>query len=168
MATGNEDPSRAPDVKNTEEVLDFLANGGTIGDMAGFTANEYEAIYSIAYNFMQAQKTDKAVELLKFLVVNDPATARWYYALGVAEQARGDFPTALEAYSMAHILDVDDPLPQLQGGFCLMAMEKFGEAVEALEGAVECSENKPGFTDVCAQARSLLDTARGRRTQEKG
>lgn len=148
--------------EKTKEMLEFFAQGGTIGDLAGFGSDEYEAIYSLAYNFMEAHKYEKATELLRFLVVADPVESRWYYALGVAEQGMDHFDVALDAYSMAAVLNATDPLPQLQGGFCLMALGKYKEAAEALDGAMMASEGKTAYADVHAQAKALLDTVRGK------
>lgn len=164
MTTDNQDINE----EKVAEAVQFFLDGGTIGDMAGMTDEDYEAVYAIAYNFMGASKYDKAAELLKFLVLNDPTKPRWYYALGVAEQSRGDFDAALYGYSMAAVLDVEDPLPHLQGGYCLMALGKYREAVEALDGAVDTAKNRPGSGDVLAQAKSLLETARAKLSSQKG
>lgn len=168
MTTENQGVTGDPSAEKVDELVQFFMDGGSVGDLAGFSSNEYEAIYSLAYNFMEAKKYDKAAELLKFLAVNDPVQSRWYYGLGVAEQNRGDFPAALMAYSMAAVLDAEDPLPQLQGGFCLMAMDKYREAAEALEGAVDAAGAKPGYADVLAQAKSMLETARARISRKEG
>jgi type III secretion system low calcium response chaperone LcrH/SycD len=144
-----------------QELLDVLSKGGTVGSFAGFGKDELEAVYAVAHAQFAAQKYDKAIHLLQFLCLNDHTNPRWFYSLGIAQQKNGDFAAAVESYAVSTILDVDDPRPQMQAGYCLMALDKLPEAKSALEGALMVCKEFPNEA-VRAQAEARLERANTR------
>lgn len=145
-----------------EELVRHFAAGGTMKTLVGLTAADLEAIYSVAYSHFVARKYDKAIDLFKFLCLYDHTEPRWAYGLGVTRQAKGEHAEALQAYGMAVLLDVDDPRPQTQAGYCLMALERWPEAVSALEGAIMACGNEARHAGARRQAEAMLETAKAR------
>ncbi len=152
MTTANE----ADNAAKAEELVGYLAQGGTIKNLAGIGPGELEAVYAVAYSQSAAGKHDKAITLLQFLVLQDHTNPRWYHALGVVQQKKGDFAAAVDAYGVATLLDVNDPHPQAQAGYCLMALGKWQEAKAALEGTIMLCKEKPGNDGILAQAERFL------------
>lgn len=143
-----------------ETVMDHLAHGGSLKDFMKMGREQMEAIYAVGYNHMTAHKYDQAADLFRFLCLNDHTEPRWYYALGVARQKKGDFAHAVEAYAMATLLDIHDPQPQAQAGYCLMALDKLPEAQNAFEGAIiACGD---GFAKLRGQIEAMLETVKTR------
>lgn len=147
---------------NAAELANFLLEGGTLKDVAGFSDNELEVLYTVGYNLAEAQKFDKALDIFKFLCLYDHTEKRWFYSLGVTQQKMGNMLAALEAYAGATILDMDDPRPQANAGYCLMALEKYPEAKSALEGAKQVCEEQGGYDSLLSQVESLLKTVNGK------
>lgn len=145
--------------KTAEALLEHIAGGGTLGEAINLEAEQLEAIYAVAYNHFTAKKYDKAIDLFKFLCLYDHAEPRWYYSLGVAQQQKGDHEAAVTAYGMATLLDVEDPRPQAQAGYCLMALGRYDEARSALEGAIMACGKNAAHANVRSQAEVLLSSA---------
>lgn len=153
---------------DNEEFRKHIAEGRTARSFAGITDEELEAIYAVAYNHFTAKKYDKAIDLFKFLCVYDHLEPRWSYSLGVTQQRKGDFAEAVKAFSVAAVLDALDPKPQVQAGYCLMALEQWSEAQSALEGGIIACGSDPAHRDTLHQAQTMLETVVKRLSQEKG
>ena len=146
-------------IAKAQELLEHFKDGGTLKSFVRFGDDEMEAIYAVAHNHFAARKYDQAINLFKFLCLHDHTEPRWLYGLGVARQHAGDYMGAVEAFGMATILDVEDPRPQAQAGYCLLALERWAEAKSALEGAIMACGVAPEHADVRRQAEGLLATA---------
>jgi len=145
-----------------QELLEHFKDGGTLAGFAGLDDEALEAVYAVAHNLFSARKYAQAIDLFKFLCLHDHTEPRWLYGLGVARQHAGQHAEAVEAFGVATLLDADDPRPQAQAGYCLMALEKWTEARSALEGALIACGDDPEHADVRRQAEGLLAAARGK------
>ena len=145
-----------------QELIEHFKTGGTLKSYVKLSDEEMEAIYAVAHNQFTARKHTQAVDLFKFLCLHDHTEPRWFYALGVTQQHAGDYAAAVEAFGVATLLDVEDPRPQAQAGYCLLAMERWPEAQSALEGALMVCGEDGKYADVKRQAEGLLETAKAK------
>jgi type III secretion system low calcium response chaperone LcrH/SycD len=164
MTATNEDAV----LERVENLVKHFSEGGTLGTMLQIGDEELEAMYAVAYSQYSARKYDQAIDIFKFLCLYDHNEARWFYGLGVAQQAKEDYAAAVNSYAVATLLDVDDPRPQAQAGYCLLALEKWPEARSALEGALMTCGQQPQFADVRRQAEALLTTAKAKSQAKPG
>lgn len=141
----------------TEKLTTHFSQGGSLRDVAGITQEDLEAIYAMAYNLVSARKFEQAEQLFRFLCMYDHLEQRWWNGLGVTLQNAGKHAEAVNAYAMATILDVNDPRPQAQAGYCLAALQRWKEAADALGAAVEICADKPELAEVKVQAAGLLE-----------
>ena len=139
-----------------EAVIEHIGAGGTLRGLLEIGDDELEAIYAVAYNHFTARKFDKAIDLFKFLCLYDHTEPRWFYSLGIAQQQAGDHEGALNSYGVATILDVEDPRPQAQAGYCLMALGRWKEAKDAFDGATIACGDDPVHAGVKKQCESML------------
>jgi type III secretion system low calcium response chaperone LcrH/SycD len=151
-----------------QALMDHFSSGGTLGQIHDITEQELEAMYAAGYNLFAARKYDQAISMFKFLCLNDHLEPRWYYSLGVAQQNKGAYQEALNAFGMATLLDMKNPRPQAQAGYCLMALQKWPEAQSALEGAIIACDDDPAHADVKSQAEALLETVMSNAKTGKG
>lgn len=149
----------------TQEILKHLTDGGTLKTLANLSGQELEAIYAVAYNLFTARKYDQAIDLFKFLCLYDHTEPRWFYGLGVARQRKGDYAQAVDAFAVATLLDVEDPRPQVQAAYCLMALGNWPEAQSALEGTIMACGEEADQAGLRAQAEAMLATVR-KKTKE--
>jgi tetratricopeptide (TPR) repeat protein len=81
------------------------------------------------------------------------AENRFWMGLGATQQMLGRYEDAVEAFAFATFLDIDDPKPQLQAGYCLMQFGYYEEARSALEGVLLTDNLDP---TAAIQAEALL------------
>lgn len=113
-----------------------LEHGATLGDLRGYTAEEMDAVYLLAYNAYQQHKYDDARRLFYFLAENDHIESRYWMGLAASLQQTGDHQEAIAAYGMAALLDATNPEPPLRACECYLALHDLAAARKALD-AVE-------------------------------
>ena len=137
--------------ENTNELFRILGDGGSFGDLYGIDEERLEAVYSVAHTLYGNGKFEDAATMFRFLCLMEHAEERYWMGLGATEQMLGNYEKALEAYAQATLLDIDDPRPQIQAGYCLIKLELFEGATQALEGAL-LAENIDYQTRIQAEA----------------
>jgi type III secretion system low calcium response chaperone LcrH/SycD len=150
-----------------QTLVDHLAAGGTLKTLANLGDEELEAVYSVAYNHFQAKKYDQAIDIFKFLCLYDHTEPRWVYGLAASQQEKQDYEAAINSYALATLLDVEDPKPQIQAGYCLLALERWPEAQSALEGALIACGTDSAHAEPRRQAETLLAAAKKRQNPAK-
>lgn len=138
------------------KALDHLSKGGVVADLYNLTKEDLEVIYSFALNYYKNEKYDDAVQLFRYLCMNDHLTQKWWLGLGAAQQKATDYAGAVRSYTMATMLDVEDPRPPLHGGYCLMMLGDNEKAVSAFEHVAMVCESKPEHAALKQQAQMLL------------
>ncbi|MDR3210698.1 MAG: SycD/LcrH family type III secretion system chaperone [Planctomycetota bacterium] len=151
----------------TQDIVSHFSQGGTLKSLANIGSDELEAVYAVAYNHFTAKKYASAIELFKFLCLYDHTEPRWFFALGVTQQQNGEYSEAINSFGLATILDIQDPRPQIQAGYCLAALKRWPEAQSALEGAIIACGNELKLQTNRQQAEALLETVKNRK-QEGG
>jgi len=129
-----------------DQILEhFLTSGGVFKDAHGITDEEIEAIYSVAYNLYENGKYDDALQVFKFLCFFDHLEKKYWLGLGAVHQMLKQYDDAVNAYSMAAMLDIDDPAPASHAADCLLLAGKKEEAESALNFVLEFApENEQG------------------------
>lgn len=148
------------ELANANALVDHFMRGGSLGDLMGMTADDLELVYSFALNYYRGGRNDDAVLLFRFLCSTDPTTGRWWMGLGAARQKSGDYNGAVQAYGMATALDMLDPRPPLQAGYCLMMLGDAQKAEAALEQAQLACGKKTEYAEQAQQAAMLLAAVR--------
>ena len=118
------------------QVIDLLQNGVTLKDLHGYTEQEMDAVYALAYNKYNQAKYEEAMHLFGFLLMHDQLERKYYKAFGSCLQMLKKYPEAIRNYSMASVFDVNDPEPTFHTAECLVALGMVEEACEAPEQSV--------------------------------
>ena len=98
---------------------------------------------------------DKAVEFCERATLLDPKSAAAFSNLGVALDAKGDYPRAEAAYRHSLDIDPDNPTTLLNLGTNLIAQNKGSEAAEILERVIKMSDiplHRKRYGDALAKA----------------
>lgn len=158
-----------PDLKLTEKVKKKLKNKDLLRKEVeqGRSAQEileisdkklakyYEAAYAL---FVHHRYTDAANAFL-FLVTLNPYNHDYWVGLGMASQMCQEYETAIDAYEMAAVCKVDSPVPYFYLAKCLFSIHDRESALQALDLAIEYSEDSEEYADLKKQAiaaRKLL------------
>ena len=135
----------------------FLVSGGTFKDLKGLTEENMEAIYSVAHNLYQNGKFDEAQKVFQFLCFFDHFQKRHWMGLAACRQMIRNYQGAVEAYSFATMLDVNDPKPPFLAADSHLGMGNYKAAASALHAAIEFSGGKPEYKSIRERAQARLE-----------
>jgi len=110
----------------------ILDNHGTLGDIKGLGADHQEAIYAVAHQLYEQEKYQDAHALFSFLCLYNHLTEKFWYGLGACRHMMKNYKGAIDAYSMAAMLDMENPDYPLFAAECHLAL---GNLTEAENGA---------------------------------
>lgn len=151
---------------SAEQLQDLWANvqahliqGGTLGELRGLTAKEYEAMFLVGHTLYGQKKYQDAEQVFAFLVMNNPYERRFAQALGSAKQMLGHYAEAIGYYSIASMMEMTDPVPTFHTAECLAALGKPDDAKDALEIVVQHCQ-KPQHAQLKQRANAMLDILR--------
>ena len=143
--------------KLTGQVVDLLANGATLKDIHGYTDEEFDALYTLAYNFYNQGKYSEALQAFGFLLMHDQLERKYYKAFGSCLQMLKRYEEAIRNYSMASILDLTDPEPTFHTAECMVAIGMPKEAMEALQYVLNDTKSKPDYAAMHERATAMME-----------
>ena len=153
-----------PSQMQADELLSFLEDGGTLKMLHDVSADTIEHIYAVGYNFFQSGKVEQAAKVFQLLSMLDHYQARFFIGLGAARQELGEYLQALDAYSYAALVDVNDPRPPFHSAECHLKLEQLTEAESGFYSAKEMSAGKSEYADLHQRAGIMLEAVRNKRS----
>ncbi|ODA47715.1 SycD/LcrH family type III secretion system chaperone VcrH [Vibrio parahaemolyticus] len=153
-----------PSQMQAEELLSFLEEGGTLKMLHDVSADTIEHIYAVGYNFFQSGKIEQAAKVFQLLSMLDHYQARFFIGLGAARQELGEYLQAIDAYSYAALVDINDPRPPFHSAECHLKLEQLTEAESGFYSAKEMSAGKLQYADLHQRAGIMLEAVRNKRS----
>lgn len=141
------------------DVHAHLTQGGTLGELRGLTAKEYEAMFLVGHTLYGQKKYQDAEQVFAFLVMNNPYERRFAQALGSAKQMLGQYADAIGYYAIASMMEMTDPVPTFHTAECLAALGKRDDAKDALEIVVKHCQ-RPQHAQLKQRASAMLEILR--------
>jgi len=155
VAVSQEDLQRAG-----SDVVNLLMSGGTLGSLQHFTPSDYESVYKLGHQFYARGAYNDAFKAFGFLVLNNHLDRRFLFAFAATCQMLKRYEESIRYYTLAMILNVDDPLPSLHMSECLIGLGKLPEALEMLRMVIDECGSEHQLTRRRAEAlRELLGSA---------
>lgn len=153
----------APPLADTLSALrvrlgEFILQGGTLGQVMEVEADEYEALYAVAHAALQAARYQEAADTFGMLVSLNPYQTRFLQAYATALQMLGRYEDAIVYFSLASMLDLDDPRPFFHIAQCMLARRMPEQALEALDQALPRADRHPALK---ARAQAMRDLIAG-------
>ncbi|MCY0387225.1 SycD/LcrH family type III secretion system chaperone [Robbsia sp. Bb-Pol-6] len=99
-------------------VIAAIQKGATMKDLHGVTDAAMEGLYAYAYRFYQQGRLKEAESFFRFLFMYDFRCAEYPMGLGAVYQLQGDYPKAIEYYTIAGSLAEDDMRPVFHAAQC--------------------------------------------------
>lgn len=152
-----------PSQMQAEELLSFLEEGGTLKMLHDVSQDTIEHIYAVGYNFFQSGKIEQAAKVFQLLSMLDHYQARFFIGLGAARQELGEYLQAIDAYSYAALVDVNDPRPPFHSAECHLKLEQLTEADSGFYSAKEMSAGKSQYADLHERAGIMLEAVRNKK-----
>ena len=153
-----------PSQMQADELLSFLEDGGTLKMLHDVSADTIEHIYAVGYNFFQSGKVEQAAKVFQLLSMLDHYQARFFIGLGAARQELGEYLQAIDAYSYAALVDINDPRPPFHSAECHLKLENLTEAESGFYSAKEMSAGKSEYADLHQRADIMLEAVRNKRS----
>ncbi|MFW1471974.1 SycD/LcrH family type III secretion system chaperone VcrH [Vibrio parahaemolyticus] len=153
-----------PSQMQAEELLSFLEEGGTLKMLHDVSADTIEHIYAVGYNFFQSGKIEQAAKVFQLLSMLDHYQARFFIGLGAARQELSEYLQAIDAYSYAALVDINDPRPPFHSAECHLKLEQLTEAESGFYSAKEMSAGKSQYADLHQRAGIMLEAVRNKRS----
>nr|AYQ58336.1 VcrH [Vibrio alginolyticus] len=152
-----------PSQMQAEELLSFLEEGGTLKMLHDVSQDTIEHIYAVGCNFFQSGKIEQAAKVFQLLSMLDHYQARFFIGLGAARQELGEYLQAIDAYSYAALVDVNDPRPPFHSAECHLKLEQLTEAESGFYSAKEMSAGKSQYADLHERAGIMLEAVRNKK-----
>ena len=145
------------DPEGVGDIVVGMINGDvTLRDVQGLTDDQLEAVYATAYNHFKVGRLEKADQLMNFLCLFEPRTAKYWTGLGAVRMSQKNYDGASHAYGTAANIDIDAPRPPFRLAEALMAKGEKAAAREALDLAIENAGDKEDFKEIRERAQALL------------
>lgn len=133
--------------------------GHTGQEVVGYSDAAMERLYLAAQRLLANKHCADAADAFLFLVGLNPRKSSYWLGLGMASQMNRDFETAVDAYELAAIGEIDCPVPYLYLGKCFFALHEREAALDAFSLAVEYAADHPDYRELktaALRARDLL------------
>ena len=163
-AAANEAPQKNAADMTREAVMD---KGYAWKHVTEIDETQMEAVYALAYRHFNHGQYAKAEQLFKFLYSLDHYDSRFPIGLGAARQKQQKYNDAVNAYSAAAGIDIENPVPPLRSAECYMAQQDYELAKKAAKAAIYWAEGKPEHQKTRARADLILKGIEARRQKEK-
>jgi len=139
-------------LKDKEALKKELAKGKSPQEILEFSDEKMAKFYGAAYRLFEHRRYPEAANAFLFLVTLNSYNFDYWLGLGMATQMCNEFESAIDAYEMAAMLDVESPVPYFYLSKCFFAVHDRENAVTALDMALDYSKESDEFVDLRNQA----------------
>lgn len=146
-------------LKNKKLLKKELAAGKSAQEIMGFSNETMAKFYKAAYHLFEHRRFTDAANAFLFLITLNPYNHDYWLGLGMTTQMCGDYEAAIDAYEMAAINNIENPVPYFYLAKCLFAMHDRESALQALDLSLEYAGDAIEYADLkrhAMAARSLL------------
>ena len=141
----------------TGQIVEMLVEGADAATIRGLDETQLEAIYGLGSLLYEQGKFEQAEQVFAWLCREKPVSARFLKALGAARQMMGRYQSAIDAYGLAAVLNLEDPAPSLHAAECLIHIDEFERARNALDAAEEQAQGKAQHAETTEKIATLRE-----------
>src|SRR5262245_3246697 len=98
-------------LKNRKLLKRELEKGKSAQEILGFTDETMSKFYNAAYRLFEGKHYVDAANAFLFLVTLNPYHHEYWLGLGMATQLSGNYEDAIDAYELAAMCELDNPVP---------------------------------------------------------
>ena len=140
-----------------EELMEFVASGGTLKTLEAIPPKAMEGGYATALGFYENNRLDDAEKLFQLLCLLDHYEPRFFMGLAACRQQSGQYEQAVESYSYAALLDSNDPRPPFHSAECHLAIGNSPEAESGFYAASHFQGGGERFDELRKRARAMYE-----------
>lgn len=149
-----------PDVTSeelAEIITNFVSNGKTLREAKGFTRENMNAVYAVAYNSYNGGNLEQAEKVFQFLCYFDHFEKKHWLGLAATRQQQKNYSGAIDAYSFAALLDINDPRIPMQAADCHLAMGNRQAAHSGYTATTLFAGDRPEHQPIKIRAQAMLE-----------
>lgn len=136
----------------------FFGRGRHAKNVARCVSGHHRTHLCRRLQLFQSGKIEQAAKVFQLLSMLDHYQARFFIGLGAARQELGEYLQAIDAYSYAALVDVNDPRPPFHSAECHLKLEQLTEAESGFYSAKEMSAGKSQYADLHERAGIMLES----------
>ena len=137
--------------------VNLFEEGAPLGAIKGFTADEIEAAYHMAYGLYQQRRFDEALKLFQYFSMYEHTDRRFWMGWAACLQKLKKYESAIKAYSVATMLDVGQPDGPFHAAECYIAMRDWDKAKQSLETVLTIAEGEKAHAAYAERAANLIE-----------
>lgn len=111
-------------------------NAEPLQEMIGLSPKTYDLFYAAGRDLYEQNAFEKAADVFFLMTIFNYCYSNVWISLGLSEQKCGRFESALKAFAMAVMTNIDSPEPYLCAADCCLAMNDLAEAKIYLDEAM--------------------------------
>ena len=139
-------------LKHASALKKELAAGKSFQDIVEFSSETMNKLAQSAYHLFENKRYTDAANAFLFLVTLNPHVHDYWLGLGMSAQMCHDYEAAIDAYEMAAVSEVTNPIPYFYLAKCLFAVHERESTLQALELAIEYSDDIEEYAEMKRQA----------------
>lgn len=139
-------------LKNKDLLKKEFADGKSAQEIMEITDSSMAEFYTAAQHLFENKRYQEAANAFLFLVTLNSYNYEYWLGLGMSTQLCRNFEAAIDAYEMAVICELDNPVPYFYLSKCFYAINDKENALNAIDLAIEYSEENEEFEEIRTQA----------------
>ncbi|MDB2613863.1 SycD/LcrH family type III secretion system chaperone [Chlamydiales bacterium] len=139
-------------LKDKKRVKKELSEGKTGQEVLELSDKQMKMLYKGAYTLFEGGKYLDSADAYLFLVTLNPHNYDYWLGLGMSLQLSGNIDGAIDAYEMASLIRIYDPVPYFYLSKCLFSLHQRDSTLQALDLAIENAGDIEEFQDIKTQA----------------
>lgn len=146
-------------LKNKKVIKKELEEGKSAQEIMEISDDSMAKFYRAANLLLEHKRYEDASNAFLFLVSLNPFQYNYWVGLGMAAQFLHEYEAAIDAYELAAIYDIANPVPYFYLAKCLFAIHDRESALQALDLAIEISDDIVQYEEIkrqAIQARKML------------
>jgi type III secretion system low calcium response chaperone LcrH/SycD len=140
-------------LKNKKLLQKELAEGKTAQEIMEFKDSTMAKFYKAAYQLFEYKRYEEAGNAFLFLATLNPHIHDYWLGLGMATQMCQDYEAAIDAYELAALCNISNPVPYFYLAKCLFAIHDRESALQALDLAIETAGEADEYMELKKQAQ---------------
>lgn len=145
--------------KKIEETFTSLwTQGVPLYITRGVAKQDLDALYLIAYNLYSEKKYQEAAQIFETITFYNHFDRRGWIGTAACYQMLGHYDDAIQCYSSASLIDIEDPMPIFHSVECYVALNRYAEALSALEAILTLTKDKSEFASLKNWATQMKET----------
>ena len=144
--------------QNIEDIAtNLFEEGASLGSIKGFTNDEIESAYHMAYGLYQQGRYDESEKIFQYFSIYEYADRRFWMGWAACLQKLKKYDFAIKAYSVATMIDVGNPDAPFHAAECYIAMQDWDKAKHSLETVLIIAENESTHVAYAERANNLME-----------